>query len=121
MPLRWNIAPNWLLVSLRSDGVVRLEDMAAYLQALDSEGAFACRKLFDARLGSTEMNESDALSYAGMASGYATQSLFGPCAVVASDDSIVAHRPFITQLMPTKRPLGIFRDMGDAERWLGLQ
>lgn len=121
MPLRWNIAHKSDLVSLHSEGVVRLGDMAAYLQALDSDGAFACRKLFDARLGSSEMSESDALSYAGMVRGYATLSQFGPCAVVASDDSVVAHKPFITQLMLTKRPLGIFRDMGDAQYWLGFQ
>jgi hypothetical protein len=121
MPLRWDIARKKHLVRLHSEGVVRLEDMRAYLQALDSDGAFPCRKLFDARVGSSEMNESDALSYAGMVSGYATLSQFGPCAIVASDDSIAAHRPFIVQLMLTKRPLGIFRDMGDAQYWLGFQ
>jgi hypothetical protein len=95
MPLRWNIAHKSDLVSLHSEGVVRLGDMVAYLQALESDGAFACRKLFDARLG--------------------------PCAVVASDDSVVAHKPFITQLMLTKRPLGIFRDIGDAEHWMRVR
>jgi hypothetical protein len=120
MPLHWKIARKKRLVRLHSEGVVRLEDMRAYLDALAFGRAFRYRKLFDARLGSSQMSESDALSYAGMVSGYATVSPFGPCAVVASDDSVVAHRPFITQLMLGKRPLGIFRDMGDAERWLGV-
>jgi hypothetical protein len=121
MPLRWNIARKKQMVSLHSEGIVRLEDMAAYLQALDSNHAFACRKLFDARLGFTEWNESEALSYAGMVSGYASRSRFGPCAVVATDESVTAHRPLITQLILTKRPFGIFRYMGDAVHWLQLQ
>lgn len=120
MPLQWNIFPVKRLVNLQSDGALRFSDLEAYLQALASESAFPYRKLFDARLGSTEMNESDVLSYAGMVSGYATLWQFGPCAVVAGGASVVAHRPLITQLLLTNRPLRVFSKVADAEQWLWL-
>ena len=118
MPLHWNISRRQRLVKMHADGAVRLSDLEGFLHALASKNAFAYPKLFDARHGFTGMSESDVPTYAGMVSGYATLSGFGPCAVIASRDSITSHRPLITQLMLGKRPLGIFSDMDDAERWI---
>jgi hypothetical protein len=118
MPLHWNISRRQRLVSVQAEGAVSLSDLEAFLYALASEKAFAYPKLFDAQHGFTGMSESDVLTYAGMVSGFATLSRFGPCAVIASRDSITSHRPLITQLMLGKRPLGIFSDMDDAERWI---
>ena len=116
--LHWNISRRHRLVSMQAEGAVSLSDLEAFLHALASESAFAYPKLFDAQYGFTGMSESDVPIYAGMVSAFATLSRFGPCAVIASRDSIASHRPLITQLMLGKRPLGIFRDMGDAERWI---
>ena len=118
MALHWNISRRHRLVSMQAKGAVRLLDLEAFLHALASENAFAYPKLFDAQDGFTGMSESDVPTYAGMVSGFATLSRFGPCAVIASRDSIASHRPLITQLMLGKRPLGIFGDMADAERWI---
>ena len=118
MALHWNISRRHRLVSMQAKGAVRLSDLEAFLHALASENAFAYPKLFDAQHGFTGMSESDVPTYAGMVSGFAMLSRFGPCAVIASRDSIASHRPLITQLMLGKRPLGIFGDMADAERWI---
>ena len=121
MALHWDISRRQRLMSMQAEGAVSLSDLEAFLHALASKNAFAYPKLFDAQHGFTGMLESDVSVYAGMVSGFATLSRFGPCAVIASRDSINSHRPLITQLMLGKRPLGIFRDMGDAKRWLGPQ
>ena len=118
MALHWNISRRQRLVSMQAEGAVLLSDLETFLHTLASESAFAYPKLFDAQHGFTEMSESDVPTYAGMVSGFATLSRFGPCAVIASRDSIASHRPLITQLMLGKRPLGIFSDMDDAERWI---
>ena len=118
MALHWNISRRQRLVSMQAEGAVLLSDLETFLHALASGNAFAYPKLFDARHGSTGMSEKDVPTYAGMVSGFATLSRFGPCAVIASRDSITSHRPLITQLMLGKRPLGIFSDMDDAERWI---
>ncbi|WIM10039.1 MAG: hypothetical protein OJF58_000992 [Enhydrobacter sp.] len=103
---------------MQAEGAVSLSDLEAFLHALASKNALAYPKLFDAQRGFTGMSESDVPVYAGMVSGFATLSRFGPCAVIATRDSITSHRPLIMQLMLGKRPLGIFSDMGDAERWI---
>ena len=118
MALHWNISRRQRLVSMQAEGAVRLSDLEAFLHALASENAFAYSKLFDAQRGFTGMSESDVSIYAGMVSGFATFSRFGPCAVIASRDSVALHRPLIIQLMLGKRPLGIFGEMDDAERWI---
>ncbi len=102
------------------EGVVTLQDIAGFLDAVVQAGAQPYPKLFDALYGVSGLSEADlkALSARLFAPPGPAKRL-GPFAVARSDRSELARvlRPF--SLM--KRPMRVFRDIHSARRWLGYQ
>lgn len=102
MPLDWTISHDESLVTLRSEGALRYDEMERYLACVSAEGAMPYRKLFDARGGRSELNEQQMMSYAGNMSGYSQRDPLGPYAVVVDADRGRAHESLLRLLILTR-------------------
>ncbi len=120
MSLSWEILHSERLVLATVDGSVGYGEIEAYIASLSSAGAIPYAKLFDARHGASALTESDLMSYAGMAAGYASTTALGPVALVidataAPDDAVLRRLTLIP------RPFAVFYDPHEAKRWLVQQ
>jgi len=123
MPLDWTISHDERLVTLKSEGALRYDEIERYLACVSAEGAMPYRKLFDARGGRSELNEQQMMSYAGSMSGYSQRDPLGPYAVVVGADRGRAHEPLLRLLILTRkqRPIRMFLDADEARDWLCKQ
>lgn len=78
MPLDWTISHDERLVTLKSEGALRYDEIERYLACVSAEGAMPYRKLFDARGGRSELNEQQMMSYAGACQAIPSEILWAP-------------------------------------------
>jgi hypothetical protein len=122
MTLVWDILHDESLVTSRTEGTVRFNEIMAYFDALQIAGALGYRKLTDAREGSSDFLESELIAYLGAVSGLMTLSPPGPLAVVVTQESARAHYPMFRTLFAVKeRNVKSFSDPDEALRWIRTQ
>jgi hypothetical protein len=122
MPLSWKIIHDEQLVTLKTEGPLRLADVTAYLEGVAAGGAIGYRKLTDARDGYCDMTERELTSYLGAVAGYSTITPPGPQALVLTEASARAHEPLLRMMfLQRDRDLRMFTDMETAREWLMQQ
>jgi hypothetical protein len=120
--LVWDILHEEALVTSRTEGTVRFDEVMAYFDALHVAGALGYRKLTDAREGSSAFPESELIAYLGAVSGLMSLTPPGPLAVVVTEESARAHYPMLRTLFAVKeRSVKSFSDLDEALRWIRAQ
>lgn len=118
VPLTYKIHSAERLVHVQAEGVVRLQEILDYLDAVAVGGNMPYGKLFDTSGAQFELSDDDMMTLGARVSAYAAMEPRGPVAVVVSDDphSDLARR--FANLGGARRPAKVFRDAEQARAWL---
>jgi hypothetical protein len=120
MPLHWTIDSRTKLLAVVADGAVDLADFDRLLDVVVGSNILGFRKLFDGRLGESQMDETKLLSV-----GVRLRSLhagggsaLGPLAVVVRDENYWQAARVLGILAVPKRPMRVFKEAEKARAWL---
>lgn len=119
MPLHWKIDSRTRLLIAVADGAVGLRDVERLLDVVAGSNALGYRKLFDARLGKTQMSPTELLAIGvRLRALHATATALGPLAFVVRDQSYGRVAPVLGILAVPKRPMRVFNAAEKARAWL---
>lgn len=118
MPIRSKFDHAKKLVTSEAEGVITLQELMAYLDELVTEGAMPYAKLFNAGNEETQIGGDDLMVIAARSSAYAAFDPRGPLALVAKAESTREVMRRFMNLAGNKRPVMMFRRVGDALNWL---
>ncbi|MGQ0583088.1 MAG: hypothetical protein ACT4O6_14215 [Reyranella sp.] len=118
MPLHWFIDPEHALISVTAEGDVIRSEVTELLDAMDSQGAMAYRKLFDGTHGSTTMGPEDLRALGVRMREYHALGPMGPLALILPPDKADIVLPVLGLLAAADRPMRIFTGRQKARRWL---
>ncbi|MBS0541968.1 MAG: hypothetical protein JSR47_24620 [Proteobacteria bacterium] len=118
MPLRFKIDHARRFVDVEGRGVVGLQDILDYLDALVTDNGMPYRKLLDLRDATPNLTDGDVMVLGARVSVYANLEPRGPVALVSNnDESDLFIRRFMN-LGGAKRPIKLFQSMDKARDWL---
>lgn len=118
MPVTWTISHPLRLVTAVGRDAVGLADLQAYLDDVMVNGAMPYRKIFDLTHAALELGDQDMMALAARIRAYASTTIMGPLAIVASSpESYVRARLYMT-LASADRPMQLFAELHQARRWL---
>ena len=80
MPVRFTIDHDKRYVTVRATGVVLLDEVLDYFDALVTQNAMPYRKLFDAREAQPQLSDDDVMVLGARVSAYAAYDPRGPVA-----------------------------------------
>ena len=105
-------------VDVRGIGVVVVQDIIDYFDALVTDGGMPYRKMIDLRGVTAQLSDDDMMTLGARVSAYANMEPRGPIAVVstASETDIFIRR--FMNLGGAKRPMRLFSSMDAARQWL---
>jgi hypothetical protein len=110
-------AHGWLLTQAR--GVVTYAELAAHLNEEEALRVQSDPELFDATGASTDITTAQVKTLVDRANTMLRNGSVGPTAFVANDDvAFGMARMYQLLAEPDGIVVGVFRDRGDAERWL---
>lgn len=118
MPLEYKIDHADRLVTVGGEGVVLLDDILAYFEALVAANAMSYPKLVDGRQTEPQVSDDDMLAIGARVAEYAAHDPRGPIAAVAGPRS----REFLQRfrsLLGARRPFEVFETVEGAQAWLG--
>jgi hypothetical protein len=118
LPLEYKIDHADRLVTVAGEGVVLLDDILGYFDALVAENAMSYPKLVDGRRTEPQVSDDDMLVIGARVSGYAAHDPRGPIAAVVGPRS----REFLQRfksLLGARRPFEVFETVEGALAWLG--
>jgi hypothetical protein len=118
LPLEYTIDHADRLVIVRGEGLVLLDDILAYFDALVAENAMSYPKLVDGRLTEPQVSDDDMLAIGARVASFAVHDPRGPIAAVAGPRS----REFLQRfknLLGARRPFEVFETVEGAQAWLG--
>ncbi len=119
MPLHWTIDPQQRLVTVVAEGDVTRAEVETYLDAIDHAGAYAYRKLFDAKHARTRMTPEEMLALgARMRATHEEGHAMGALAAIVPDDHVEAVDRVLGILAAADRPMRLFREVGLARKWI---
>lgn len=119
MPFHWTIDPEQRLVTVVAEGDVTRAEVDAYLDAVARAGAYAYRKLLDAKHASTRMTPEELLALgARMRALHEAGHPMGALAAVVPDEQLEAVGRVLGMLAAADRPMRLFHQVGPARRWL---
>jgi hypothetical protein len=121
MPIRWTISHDQRFVSVKTEGLVTLKDIEAYLDALVVADAMPYAKLFDASDIDPQGSDHDVLMLGARMSAYAKTLPGGPLAFVVTTQIAREFVDRYLNLASAPRPVNIFRTAQEARRWLDAQ
>jgi hypothetical protein len=121
MPIRWTISHDQRFVSVKTEGLVTLKDIEAYLDALVVADAMPYAKLFDASDIDPQGSDHDVLMLGARMSAYAKTLPGGPLAFVVTTQIAREFVDRYLNLAAAPRPVNIFRTAQEARRWLDAQ
>lgn len=104
MPVRWTISHEQRLVIAKTQGVVTLKDVEAYLDALVVSDAMPYAKLFDASDIDPQGSDDDVMALGACMRAYVATLPGGPLALAAAP-----------------RPVNVFQTVDEARDWLDAQ
>jgi len=121
MPVRFTIDHVELYVTVRAEGIVVLDEILDYFDALVTQNAMPYRKLFDARAAEPRLSDDDVMVLGARVSAYAELEPRGPIAAVAppGEAANILHR-FIN-LGGASRAMRLFHSIEEARGWLAEQ
>ena len=120
MPLNWTIDHERRRVDVTVEGRLTGDDIRAYLKKITEDGAMPNAKLFDAtglqgRLPTDDLKEIGASIRQHAWDG---RGPIGPLAIVVADSFTQFGASQFADAAGRSRPLEIFKDRAEAERWL---
>jgi hypothetical protein len=118
VPVTWSISHEERLVLLTLEGEVQAKDIQQFISTMVAEGLEAYRKLFDARyMTPGGLRLSDLKAFSTMIVARAKEKPMGPVAFVVGSD-LEREMAEVYGKADTRRPLAIFSDLAEAQRWL---
>ncbi len=123
MPVHWTIShPSRLVVAVAKDEV-GVEDIEQYFAGVTAGGAMSYRKIFEIAPTATAkgLKEEGLRTLGERLLYYAQNGQVGPVAIVAPSDESFAQAEIFAKAATVRRPLGIFREIHEARRWLDAQ
>ena len=122
MSLTWTIDHDNQMMTCVAIGDVTRFDVDAMLDAMDSQGAMAYRKFFDASRGDTAISGYDMLALGWrMRSYHQTAGTMGPLALVIPADKMGLVSRVLGMLAVARRPMKVFIDPVAAGDWIEKQ
>jgi hypothetical protein len=121
MPIIVEIDPARRHVTATATGQITREDLEAYLRIVAGADAYDYAKLFDGSAATSIMDEADLLHIGVGVRDVALSRVVGPLAIVLPEDVGKAAVRLLGILAAAKRPMGVFRKVPPARRWLARQ
>ena len=115
-------ANQWgLAAKIIGEGGITRADMVLLFDAVVEHGALGYSKLVDFRQTEPAMSGEEMLELGVRARALHGQGRMGALALVLPDDRGAEAEPLIGMVSVADRPMRIFRDLGQATRWLDGQ
>ena len=120
MPLTWNIDHEARRVEVTVDGDMKAADIRDYLAQIAEAGAMPYAKLFDASTAKGVLPIDELKSLGSMVRQFAVEgrAATGPLAIVVGHSGLQLQAAHFADTAGSNRPLQIFRNRAEAERWL---
>ncbi|HTR86904.1 MAG TPA: hypothetical protein VMI56_20655 [Reyranella sp.] len=118
MPIFYQIDTARQIVEARGEGVVLMQDIVDYLDAVVVQGALPYPKLIDARGTDFSLSDDDMMALGARVSAYAHFGPRGPIAMVVDTMAGQEFSRRFANLGGARRPIKIFRSIDDARTWL---
>ena len=119
MPIAWKILADERLVSARADGLVMLQDIFDYLDAVNVAGAQAYAKLFDSGTMEIRLSDDEVMALGARMSAYSGAfAEAGPLAFVATTLANESFARRFLNVSSVRRPAKLFRTVEQARAWL---
>jgi hypothetical protein len=118
VPLQFEIDHAEKFVRVRAHGIVRLQDILDYFDALVVQDAMRYPKLFDAREAEPDLSDADVMVLGARVSAYAAMEPRGPIAAVAVSKKAGDIIQRFMNLGGAERPMRLFSSVADADAWL---
>jgi len=118
MPLTFKIDHEKHFVDVHTEGLVTLDDILVYYEALVVQEAMAYPKLFDASDCDLHLSDDDLMTLGAWVSAFAQHDPRGPIAILATTDETENTMRRYMNLGGAKRPVKMFRSKTRAMKWL---
>ena len=118
LPVDFTIDHAKRFVWVRAHGVVVLQEILDYFDAVAIEDAMAYPKLFDARDADPDLSDGDVMVLGARVSAYAAFDPRGPVAAVAQDRKAGDILQRFMNLGGAQRPMRLFARVEEARAWL---
>ena len=119
MPIDYTFDHEQRIVIATAHGVVSLQELLDYFDAVTINEAASYRKLFDAREMVPQLSDDDFMTVAARVSAYAVFDPRGAVAAVATTaEAIVALRRYANFHGGEDRPVRLFETIEAARAWL---
>jgi hypothetical protein len=121
MPVRFTIDHDERYVTVRAEGIVVLDEILDYFDALVTQNAMPYRKLFDARDAEPRLSDDDVMVLGARVSAYAELEPRGPIAAIASPVAAADVLRRFMNLGGAARAMRLFHSIDEARKWLAQQ
>jgi hypothetical protein len=118
LPVDFKIDHAERFVWVRAHGVVRLQEILHYFDALVVQEAMAYPKLFDARDADPELSDDDVMILGARVSAYAAFDPRGAIGAVAATRKAGDILQRFMNLGSAQRPMRLFATPAEARAWL---
>lgn len=118
MPILWAIDHPRRLVEATARDILRRPDIEAFLDGIAIAATLSYRKLFDATQSTIELGEGDLTSISAWVHKSSSTTQMGAVAIVVGSDEMYEHALAFEALTAARRPLKVFRQLRDAQKWL---
>ncbi len=119
MPLTFKIDHESRFVTVNTEGLVTLDDILVYYEALVVQEAMAYPKLFDASDCDLRLNDDELMTLGAWVSAFAQHDPRGPIAILATTEDTENTMRRYMNLGGAKRAVKMFRSRTRALKWLG--
>jgi hypothetical protein len=119
MPLTYKIDHEKRFVTVQTAGLVTLDDILVYYEALVVEEAMAYHKLFDASEGDIQLSDDDLMTLGAWVSAFQQYDPRGPIAILCTTLKTENTMRRYMNLGGAKRAVKTFRSRTRAMKWLG--
>ena len=121
MPVRFTIDHAARYVTVRAEGIVVLDEILDYFDALVTQDAMPYRKLFDARHAEPRLSDDDVMVLGARVSAYAAFEPRGPIAAIAPPGEAANILSRFINLGGASRAMRLFHSIDQARQWLAEQ
>jgi hypothetical protein len=119
VPITWKIRAEERLVDARADGLVTLQNIIDYLDAVVVANAQPYAKLFDAGTMELNLTDDEVMLLGARMSAYSSAfAEAGPLAFVASTLAVEGFAKRFLNVSSVRRPAKLFKTVEQARAWL---
>ena len=118
MPVQWTVSHPTRLVVAVARGDLRLVDIEGYLDEVVTGGLLGYRKVFDMTNAVPGLDDDALMALGARIRAYRALGKMGPLAIVATTEESFEQAQIFAALAEANRPIQIFRDPDEAQRWL---